>query len=138
MPPDLRREVMQRISTPLGLLTADTNLQIGVHHVRSLLEKYLSPIYVLSAYNASPAATQRWITTLPTKDPLVFVERIPYKETRGYVKLVLRNYFYYKRLYSDAKQDLRHFDVVANSLMAIVKSDAPGRPVAGPPKPPRT
>ena len=138
MPPDLRREVVRRISSPLGLLTADTNLQIGVHHVRSLLEKYLSPIYVLSAYNASPAATQRWINNLPTKDPLVFVERIPYKETRGYVKLVLRNYFYYKRLYSDAKQDLRHFDVVANSLMAIVKSDAPGRPVAGPPKPPRT
>jgi soluble lytic murein transglycosylase len=139
MSADVKKSVLASLSTGNGLLTPDVNLQIGVHHVRSLLDKYLSPIYVLSAYNASPAAAQRWITSLPTRDPLVFVERIPYKETRGYVKLVLRNYFYYKRLYNDAKQDLRHFDTVADALVASVRTDhAAAAAAAEAEKPPKS
>ena len=138
MPNDIKKSVLASLSEGNGLLTPDVNLQIGVHHVRSLLDKYLSPIYVLSAYNASPAATQKWVTTLPTRDPLVFVERIPYKETRGYVKLVLRNYFYYKRLYSDAKQDLRHFDTVADALVAAVRTDHAAATSTDGEKPPKS
>ncbi|MBM4252227.1 MAG: tetratricopeptide repeat protein [Deltaproteobacteria bacterium] len=135
---DVKKAVLASLSAGNGLLTPDVNLQIGVHHVRSLLDKYLSPIYLLSAYNAGPAAAQRWITTLPTRDPLVFVERIPYKETRGYVKLVLRNYFYYKRLYNDAKQDLRHFDTVADALVASVRSDHAAAAAVEAEKPPKS
>jgi soluble lytic murein transglycosylase-like protein len=40
----------------------------------------------------------RWEREMPD-DIEEFVERIPYIETRGYVKLVLRNHRIYKRLY---------------------------------------
>ena len=120
MPEAEQHVIHQHLGNPLGLLLAETNLKIGVHHVRSLLEKYLSPVYVLSAYNASPAAAQRWMTTLPTKDPLVFIERIPYKETRAYVKLVLRNYFYYKRWYGNTQDPLQHLETVTSPLLALL------------------
>jgi hypothetical protein len=37
--------------------------------------------------------------TGPQADPASFVETIPYQETRGYVKKVLRNYAEYRRIY---------------------------------------
>src|SRR4029079_17611093 len=123
MPPEEKKMMRQRLANPLNLLVADTNLAIGGHHVRTLLGKYGSPVYVLSAYNASPAAAQRWMTTISTKDILAFIEKIPYKETRAYVKLVLRNYFYYKRWYGDPKDSLRHLDSVASPLIAMAQHE---------------
>ena len=103
-----------------GLLQPEPNLAIGIHHVKTLLAKYSSPVYVLSAYNASPSAAQRWMKTIPTQDVLAFIERIPYKETRAYVKLVLRNYFYYKRWYGPPTRELQHLDALTSPLLVSV------------------
>ncbi len=56
----------------------------------------------LAAYNAGPHNARKWIERFPYQDPDAFVERIPYKETRRYVKLVLKNYAIYKALSDDA------------------------------------
>jgi len=56
----------------------------------------------LAAYNAGPHNARRWLERLPAEDPDAFVERIPFKETRLYVKLVLKNYAIYKALSDDA------------------------------------
>jgi soluble lytic murein transglycosylase len=50
----------------------------------------------LAAYNAGPEAARRWLGRYPHADPDLFVERIPYKETRLYVKRVMRNFAIYK------------------------------------------
>ncbi len=104
-----------------NLLDPDTNLTLGIHHVRTLLAKYGNPVYILSAYNASPSAAERWMGKIPTHDLLTFIERIPYKETRAYVKLVLRNYFYYKRWYGSNADSLAHFDSVTFPVGALAK-----------------
>ena len=104
-----------------NLLDPDTNLTLGIHHVRTLLTKYGNPVYILSAYNASPSAAERWMGKIPTHDLLTFIERIPYKETRAYVKLVLRNYFYYKRWYGSNADSLVHFDSVTFPVSALAK-----------------
>ena len=121
--PEEKKDMSHRLSHPENLLSADMNLTIGVHHVRSLLAKFASPVYVLSAYNASPSAAARWMANIPTKDVLAFIERIPYKETRAYVKLVLRNYFYYKRWYGSPSDEMKHLDAVASPLIAMVKQE---------------
>jgi hypothetical protein len=121
--PEERKSIAHRLARPENLLSADMNLAIGVHHVRSLLAKFPSPVYVLSAYNASPAAAARWMNNISTKDILAFIERIPYKETRAYVKLVLRNYFYYKRWYGTPNDEMKHLDAVASPLIAMVKQE---------------
>ena len=56
----------------------------------------------LAAYNAGPRAARQWGRRFPLDDPDAFVERIPYKETRLYVKKVLRNYAVYKTALSSA------------------------------------
>ncbi len=65
---------------------------------------------VLTSYNANPRATAKWMRTLATEDDLIFIERIPYKETKQYVKLVLRNFFYYKYWYGDWQTPIPIFD----------------------------
>ena len=53
---------------------------------------------VIAAYNAGPNAVARWdINNRAQNDPLLYIESIPYAETRGYVATVLRNYWMYER-----------------------------------------
>ena len=52
----------------------------------------------LAAYNAGPHVARKWIQRFPYEDTDAFIERIPFKETRRYVKLVLKNYAIYKIL----------------------------------------
>ncbi|WP_077147134.1 lytic transglycosylase domain-containing protein [Sphingopyxis sp. KK2] len=52
---------------------------------------------VIAAYNAGPAPIARWQTEVRDQgDPLLYIESIPYWETRGYVGIVLRNYWMYE------------------------------------------
>ncbi|MDA0334659.1 MAG: transglycosylase SLT domain-containing protein [bacterium] len=52
----------------------------------------------LAAYNAGPRVARGWLERFPIEDADTFVERIPYKETRLYVKKVLKNYTIYRTL----------------------------------------
>ena len=62
------------------------------------------PLLVAAAYNAGPEAVVAWLAKYDyKKEHEVFVEEIPFAETRGYVKKVLRNYEEYKRLYGKSK-----------------------------------
>lgn len=62
----------------------------------------------LSAYNAGLKAARRWSKRLSQKDVDEFVESIPYKETRKYVKLVYRNYQVYSYLQGDQPLQIEH------------------------------
>ena len=89
-----------------NLSDPETNVMLGVHHVNRLLQKYKHPVFVLTSYNANPRATERWLANIDSSDLILFIERIPYKETRSYVKLVMRNYFYYKRWYEGPQANM--------------------------------
>ena len=53
---------------------------------------------VIAAYNAGPGAVLKWNDRARDHgDPLLFIESIPFVETRGYVTTVLRNYWMYQR-----------------------------------------
>ena len=127
LPAARRKEISRAVRSAKGILETENNIALGVHHFHRLLSKYKSPVFALSAYNASPKATEKWLKTIPSDDILVFIERIPYAETKAYVKLILRNYFYYKRWYDAPgamnakgakKEDYRHLMAVAANLIA--------------------
>jgi soluble lytic murein transglycosylase len=53
---------------------------------------------VIAAYNAGPSPIAEWNTRyIDGGDPLLYIESIPYWETRGYVPIVLRNYWIYEQ-----------------------------------------
>ena len=77
------------------------NLAFGQRHMQMLREapgtQGLLP-KVMAAYNAGLAPITRWNTEIRDQgDPLLWIESIPYWETRGYVNIVMRNYWMYER-----------------------------------------
>jgi len=82
------------------LFEPETNLTLGTQYLKDLLLRYSNNWFkAIAAYNSGEAAVDRWVKEIVTDDIEEFVERIPYVETRGYVKLVMRNHRIYKKLY---------------------------------------
>jgi len=52
---------------------------------------------VIAAYNAGPNNVAAWNARFAGADPLLFIESIPFAETRAYVAIVLRNYWMYQQ-----------------------------------------
>jgi soluble lytic murein transglycosylase-like protein len=78
------------------------NIQLGVKYLSGLLNDFEDNIiFALASYNAGPSKVRQWMETRSDLKPLEFMESIPYKETRNYVKKVLRNYVIYKTLYGE-------------------------------------
>jgi soluble lytic murein transglycosylase len=84
---------------PERLYDPDVNIRLGVAHLRSFTRYYPDPALALAAYNAGPGRVARWRTRGGAEDPELFVERIRFTETRGYVRTVLRSRALYAALY---------------------------------------
>ena len=78
----------------------DVNVHLGTVHLKDLLEENGGDITrFLAGYNAGQHRVTRWRDFAEAKDPLTFTERIPFAETRDYVKAVRRNLAIYQALY---------------------------------------
>jgi soluble lytic murein transglycosylase len=75
------------------------NIKLGTAHLRTLMRKYPEVVKSLAAYNAGESRVEKWSTKTGAADPEVFTERIPFVETRDYVRIILRNRAYYSALY---------------------------------------
>ncbi|MFL5505663.1 MAG: transglycosylase SLT domain-containing protein [Gemmatimonadales bacterium] len=84
---------------PVLLYQPDVNIELGSAHLRDLLDSQGSVVEVLAAYNAGAHRVARWRTKNGGTDPELLVERIPYVETRDYVRIVQRNRALYRALY---------------------------------------
>lgn len=82
------------------LTMPDANLHLGAAHLAMLLRRYRGAVVTaLAAYNAGARPAERWARRPDARDPFWFVEGIPYPETRGYVRSVVRNRALYEALY---------------------------------------
>ena len=91
---------------PVLLYQPDVSLQLGSFHLQELLGRYERPVEVLAAYNAGVSRVERWSRRVGVEDPEVFAERIPFVETRGYVRVIQRNQELYRSLYSWSNEPL--------------------------------
>jgi soluble lytic murein transglycosylase len=72
------------------LKTAEGNLPIGSAYLGDLLKDYRhNPVLVSASYNAGPNAVRRWLDTRPQGEAAIWVETLPYFETRDYVPRVM-------------------------------------------------
>lgn len=82
----------------------DTNIRMGIFYLAALIKKSKGEIVpALASYNAGARVVQKWLKRIPYEEVEVFIESIPYPETRRYVKNVLRNYGVYKNIYDNAE-----------------------------------
>ncbi|MEE9251803.1 MAG: transglycosylase SLT domain-containing protein [Thermodesulfobacteriota bacterium] len=95
-----RKERVKRYRTSF-LYSPEVNIRLGISYFTSLLEDFdgAAP-YALAGYNGGPHNVNKWRSEHRNLDVDEFVEEIPFRETRRYVKRVLRTYGVYKSLYS--------------------------------------
>lgn len=85
---------------PEWITVPDLNLHLGAAHLQELLQRFGGRVdAAVAAYNAGGAPVKRWLERPGADDPDEFIELIPYQETRGYVRAVLRNRELYRALY---------------------------------------
>ncbi len=86
--------------TPSDLDRPSVNLEYGQSYLEKLRDMEVTGGLlpkVIAAYNAGPSPVARWNSEIHDNgDPLLFVESIPYWETRSYVSTILRNYWIYE------------------------------------------
>ena len=92
--PTTAQAVARRNTLPYNgstdLMTPEVNLPLGIAHLAELQERYDGDwVRVAAAYNAGINAVARWMDTRPHTDPDVWMETLPFYETRDYVPRVL-------------------------------------------------
>ena len=75
------------------------NIRLGTQHLSGLFRKSPQIERVLAAYNAGESRVAKWVQKAGADDPELFTERIPFVETRDYVRSIIRNRAFYSSLY---------------------------------------
>lgn len=80
------------------LLHGETNIKFGVAHLKKLHEQFGDqPILVIAAYNAGKRAVKRWLPKTKNDIPAdIWVETVPFYETRKYIKNVIASHVVYQ------------------------------------------
>jgi len=93
--------------TPALITDRDTNLRLGNAYLKLVLDDVGgSQAMAAAAYNAGPGRPRKWREG-PVLDAAVWVENIPFPETRDYVKKVLSNSSYYAALLGGRNTTIR-------------------------------
>src|SRR5262249_3406170 len=97
----------------------DTNIMLGTTYLSMVLKDFNgSQVLASAGYNAGPGRAKTWRASLSKPvEGAIFVETIPFPETRDYVKNVLSNANLYSALFLKAPQSLK-------ARLSIVAPDA--------------
>ena len=83
-----------------ALTTPEGNIPLGVAYLARMISRFDGDlIHATAAYNAGPGNVKRWLRTMGDLPRDVFVESLPFEETRRYVKRVYGTYLIYQELY---------------------------------------
>jgi soluble lytic murein transglycosylase len=79
---------------PKSVTEIETNVTLGTGYLKLVMEQLGHPVLASAAYNAGPARARRW-RDARALEGAVYVESIPFPETRDYVKKVMANSVFY-------------------------------------------
>lgn len=86
----------------INLYDPETNVTVGARYLQELLTRTNNQVpLALAAYNAGEGRLAEWLKRYQTTNPILFMDIIPYRETREYVSSILRNYYWYRKLHSE-------------------------------------
>lgn len=95
-------------NSDIDLLDSETNARLGALYLRELIGQMPNhhAFLAFAAYNAGAEKVQNWVRRFPIADPVLFIDLIPFRETRNYVANVLRNYYWYRRIHRDGARSV--------------------------------
>jgi soluble lytic murein transglycosylase len=90
-----------------GVGKPETNIRFGTFYLKHIFDSLnQSPVLATAGYNAGPGRARRWQAETPLEGA-IYVENIPYLETRDYVKKVLANAMFYRARFGGASMPLK-------------------------------
>lgn len=101
--PSVGKQMNRKIKRTKELFDPKTNIDVGTKYIARVLKRFdRNLVLSIAAYNAGPRRVKTWKKkNIFSEDLDESIEKIPYMETRKYVKKVVRNYLNYKRIYDD-------------------------------------
>lgn len=85
----------------------ETNIRFGTYYLKRIFDTLdQSPVLATAAYNAGPGRARKWQAESPLEGA-IYVESIPFAETRDYVKKVLANAMFYRARFGGVSQTLK-------------------------------
>jgi soluble lytic murein transglycosylase len=78
------------------LFTALINISIGTAYLKQLAKRFDHPVLISAAYNAGPRQVVYWIKNHPPKQMDIWIETLPWRETRNYIKNIIAFYAVYQ------------------------------------------
>lgn len=99
--PEIAQDLAKKYKLPFEkneqLYDPAANVKFGAALLHDQMQKYNNQfILAVASYNANDKAIRNWMANRFKGDALEFIEDIPYEETRGYVRLVMRNLIFYR------------------------------------------
>lgn len=103
---------IKNLEIPNTLFEPATNIRMGTYYFTKMISDFSNNVpFALAAYNAGPTRLKRWmqsaqITPQSSSSPEyeVWVDLLPWNETRFYVKAILRNYLIYQLIDTEKVQ----------------------------------
>jgi soluble lytic murein transglycosylase-like protein len=93
----IRKELRQPPLSREQMVEIPTNLALGQEYLVWMLGEFDGNLmHAMAAYNAGPGNVRKWVAKSTTNDPILFMERIPFSETRKYVEKVMANLWMYR------------------------------------------
>ncbi len=86
-------------SDETSLKRPEVSVELGARLLSKLRATHGHPALAIGAYNGGGGAVERWVSARTTDELDLFVEQIPYDETRNYIKRVLSSQAAYAYLY---------------------------------------
>lgn len=83
------------------IFDAQYNITLGTAYLSFVLDEtgVQTPMYAIGGYNGGPNAMNKWKKTLKADDTDDFLEKIPYGESKNYIKKVFRSRYNYSKIY---------------------------------------
>jgi soluble lytic murein transglycosylase len=83
-----------------SLYSPGLNLRLGTTYLADAIARHQGELaYVLAAYNAGPTRVAQWSARFGGADRDFWIERVPFTETRDYIRIIHRNLALYRTLY---------------------------------------
>ncbi len=90
-----------------GVGKPETNIRFGTFYLKHVYDSLgQSPVLATAGYNAGPGRARRWQAETALEGA-IYVESIPFYETREYVKKVLANAMFYRKLFGGVAPPLK-------------------------------
>ncbi|MBE0509129.1 MAG: transglycosylase SLT domain-containing protein [Chromatiales bacterium] len=123
----IARQLETDISDRNSLLDPELNIRFGSHYLSQMLARFEHPVLATAAYNAGPHRVERWYPPQASMDADIWVDTMPFHETREYVRRVMAYaVFYDQRLERPVQRLSERMQAISKPVLVIATTDRAG------------